>query len=209
MQKQKIFFYWVFLLGVFTIVSLILFLCYSCRNNNQDIENKDAVNFRDFYMSAESIGLSTTAEGTILLKGNHDNPNQVLIIGWIEIDSRDFGGVSFGIPNDWKVNGITSSYPYGTPVPQNEHYSVVNTINHTLSQPFQTFVEVGSLHSKTGGGKGSVMIELEPSSQKRLDNLEIQISVGSQTNDKQEKIMYPLWEVFKVPYSAVNIDQQK
>lgn len=162
--------------------------------------NKDVLNFRDFSVSAESVDLSTSVNGTIFVRGDIEKPDDrhLQISARLEIDPNDWGGVGFSFPQGWNVTSIASDYPQGNPAP--DRYIT------TLSSGGEArMVYIGSskmLGSDVGGGgRGSVIIDVEPASgQKDLpESLVITVGVGS----KGEVVSNPVFQKIPVP---LNID---
>jgi hypothetical protein len=214
-----------------TTVALILLslTVLSCSNNNVCTympPNEGVVSFKDFYVSSNSTELNTFARGTIFVEKDKSDNYTAQIVAWIEIDPMDFGGVGFSIPFGWEVTNLIGSYP-----------DIGN--NTWMSCPFENdpvegdrdplnwrqWIAIGSQHYSyisSGGGSGSVIIELAayPKGQKPSETLAIMVAVGSDESDEvitigvcddeecsnppqQEgyKIMYPDFELIEVPIS--------
>ncbi len=147
--------------------------------------NSDVLSYRGFYLSAEEVGLTTFTQGTVFVRGDRDNPEEmrVQIVARVEIDTEDFGGVSFNIPQGWKVATVVSDYPQGNPAP--EIYTVsLQTADETVTWP--VIVEVGRTSHIAGqanpqGGTGTLIIELSPalSGRELPEDIDILIAAGS------------------------------
>ncbi|MDD4572230.1 MAG: hypothetical protein PHN47_07110 [Clostridia bacterium] len=87
------------------ILICLLIALSSCGNSNSTGENATTVNeniieSRGFSVNSDSTEMNTLAKGTVFIKGTEGIPEQVQIIAWIEIDSNDWGGVNFYIPDN-------------------------------------------------------------------------------------------------------------
>jgi hypothetical protein len=191
-------------LSILIVVSFIGLTVLSC---NRPVEysspaNQDLANFKDFSVNAGSVGLNTNVRGTIFVKGNNSdriNECTVQIIALIEIDDEDWGGVSFYIPDGWRITGISSDYPRGNPVPE----AYTSSWHTAADMDFPTFVEIGHTKFRSDlnqGGTGSLIIELAPvhTTRELPENLKIKIGVGS----KGEVILNPVVETIQVPLNA-------
>jgi hypothetical protein len=190
-------------LAVFILMLLLFISALSCAGSNDDVyANVNVINYRDFYLSAESVGLTSSIRGTIFIKGDLNKPNvrHAQISAWIEIDPTDWGGVEFYLKegSGWKVTSVTTDYPQGYPRPEKE--TVIFTDDWHRS------VQIGNQHSyipwgNNAGGKGSLIMELEPDLTKNdlPEDFTLGISIGS----KYDYFRGPVHETFHVP---LNVD---
>jgi hypothetical protein len=192
-------------LPMLVIVFLISLTVLSCHNPiiPSYSSNNDVINYREFYLSAENVSLDTFTRGTIFVRGDIEKPEErrVQIAAWVEIDTADWGGVSFNIPQGWEVTHIASDYPQGNPKPET-YTSTLRTESENVK--YHRIVEIGCTRhgaAKPQGGKGNLIIELAPESpeQELPENVEILIGVGS----KDDYILNPVHETFEV---LLNID---
>jgi hypothetical protein len=193
------------LLG-FVLLSLTALSCIQ-RTLPSSPVNNDVLNFKDFYLTAESVKLNTNVKGTIFVKRNGENADKkhIQISARVEIDPRDWGGVSFYFPQGWNVSGITSDYPQGNPGP--ERYTT------TLSSGGEArLVYIGNskMSASSNGGEGDIIIDLDPvSTNKDLpEDLVITVGVGSEgevvVNPVSQKIMVPLNIDYRTPSRPVS-----
>ncbi len=75
------------------------------------VTNKDVINFREFSLNASSVNLSTWTRGTVFVKGDLEQPDDITvqIIMDVELDPADWGGVGLVFPEGWKVTGLSNS----------------------------------------------------------------------------------------------------
>jgi len=174
----------------------------SCTDQNDiagsDSVNRNVVNYQDFSLSADTVGLDTNVSGTIFVIGENDKPDElrVQIIAWVEIDSTDWAGVEFAIPHGWEVSGIVSDYPQGYPAP--DEYTTSWQTEDSESE-WHIKVDIGSSKYNTDitrGGKGTVFIELKPlyPEQKLPDSIDILAGVGSEG----DMVAYPCYQIINV-----------
>jgi hypothetical protein len=192
------------LLVIVTVISLAALSCHNPITPSYS-SNKDVINYRDFYLSAENVSLTTMTGGTIFVRGDTEKPEErmVQITAWMEIDPADWGGVSFSIPQGWKVENIASDYPQGNPKPE-EYITVIQT---AANRTFNKVIHVGTTKlgaPKELGGNGNLIIELAPESGKEElgENFQTIIAVGS----KYDYIINPVHETYEVP---LNTDYHK
>lgn len=183
------------------LISLTASSCHHSQTPTSPVNN-DLINFKDFSVSAEIVGLSTFVRGTVFVKGTEDKPGEhhVQIAAWTEIDEMDWGGISFYIPRGWEVTDITSDYPQGSPKPE-EYIGIWHT--EAEEENFNTFVEIGHTKFRPGlnqGGKGNLIIELAPilTKQELPEILEIRIGAGS----KGEYTVNPVVETISIPLNT-------
>lgn len=159
--------------SIFILILILIPAAVSCSDTSEVLyripQNEGIINFKDFYVSSDSTDLETFTRGTVFIKTDDLDNYYVQIAAWIEIDPRDHGGVSFSIPFGWKVTSITSSYPDVRRGYNPEDYiGTWYTVDYWFNE-WSTGVQIGySLppggHSPSGGGAGSVVIELESTS---------------------------------------------
>jgi len=178
----------------------------SCADQTDIVErnftNKDVVNYEDFSLNANTVGLDTRISGTIFIIGDHEKPDElrIQIIAWVEIDSKDWAGVEFAIPQGWEVSRILSNYPQGYPAPD-EYTTSWQT---EASEPeWHIKVDIGFSEYSTDitrGGNGTVLIELESLSpeQELPDSINILVGIGSEG----DTVAYPCNEIISVPLNT-------
>ncbi|WP_433708383.1 hypothetical protein [Paenibacillus illinoisensis] len=164
---------------------LVITLLWQLNQNTSSIEptvNGNIVQVRSFHLRSDSTHLKTSTKGSVFVKGEHGQFEQIQIVAEIEIDPLDWGGVAFYIPDHWQVSSITSSYQGNqlTLIPE-DYISIWKTSGKDAS--WRTMVEVGRDRSyvPTGGGTGTVMINLIPEqiSMSTSESIAIGIEVGS------------------------------
>jgi hypothetical protein len=195
-------------LSIFSVLILLCLVATSCRGpiTGEYAANKDVLNFRDFSLNTDSVGLTTTVNGTIFVKGNSQKTDsrQMQISARVEIDPRDWGGVGFYVPDGWKVSSIHSDYPQGDRQP--ERYTTILKFRERA----EIFIGNSQLSADRGGGEGSVVIELEPLSSKTdlAGSAEIVIAAGSSGKIVQgpvsKKIVVPLNLDYRTPVRPVS-----
>jgi hypothetical protein len=190
-------------LSVLVIIFLIGLIALSCHNPTipSPSSNNDVINYKDFFLSAEKVNLNTLTRGTIFVRGDIKKPEavRILISAWVEIDTADWGGVSFNIPQGWEVNSIISDYPQGNSKPEN-YIATLQT--ESPNEQYQRIIEIGCTRhgaAEPQGGEGNVLIELAPKSSELPENFETIIGVGSEN----DYILNPVHDTIQVP---LNID---
>ena len=134
--------------------------------------NDDITFVHSFNISGDSTDLNTSAQGTIFIKDD----NSIQIAAFVNIDPEDWGGVAFYIPKGWIISNISSNYPEQQPSPNDV------SIWTTTDSKWNTMIEVGRNreYKQSEGGRGTVIIDLVPSSNTRTDaERSISVEVGS------------------------------
>jgi hypothetical protein len=117
-------------------------------------------------MNTARSGMSTDIQGTIFVTGNAQHPNDrhIRIVATLDIDLRDWSGITIGFPGSWRIKGVTSSYPEGKP----SQFSYISTMGEVLqpdaSHPVE--LEIGGTTSPGagaagGGGHGSLLVDMQ------------------------------------------------
>ncbi len=160
-------------------------LVFACNNNSINTfknVNAELIDYQSFFITAQDIGLDSFVRGTIFVYGdvNEQKNRQVRIIGWVEVDPEDWGGVSFNISDGWQITSISSDYPQDEYDPE-RYVTVLETKAET---DYPTVITIGRSENSNkiiGTGQGNILIELalSPSIITPPDNLEIKIGVGS------------------------------
>jgi len=155
----------------------------SSRNEINDIRvNKNIILQRGFNVSSDSTELNTSAKGTVFIKEVEGNPEEVQIVASVEIDTNDWGGVTFYITNDWNISNITSSYP------ENESQMIpadyIATWGTSDTEPeWGKRIEIGRDRNyvPTIGGTGTIVIDLflDKELAPKPETFNIMVAVGS------------------------------
>ncbi|MBN2239098.1 MAG: hypothetical protein JW712_04940 [Dehalococcoidales bacterium] len=198
---------------VILLLSLSLLPVVSCTVSpdaeSAVIYNEDLIISRDFDISSESTDLNTSVRGTVFLSGAEGIPEHAEIIAWVEVDPDDWGGVMFGIPKEWNVSGITSSYPGEGSREKPEDLIAVwgsNDTEFVTRYDYNKMVEIGTNRWKpTGGGTGMVIIQLEvdPDLVKQTDVFTLTVGAGSSENDGIKSI-FPDWQTIEIPFQEID-----
>lgn len=152
-------------------------------NGMNDIEiNKNIISQRGFNVSTDSTVLDTSAKGTVFIKELEGNPEEAQIVAFIEIDSNDWGGVSFYITSDWSISNITSSYPENESQMIDTDYIATWTTSDPETEWNQR-IEIGRDrdYSPTIGGTGTIVIDLflDKEFAHKAETFNIMVAVGS------------------------------
>ena len=191
------------LLGILIVVSS----CgYSSQHSNNDIvANDDIIQLKGFSVRADSSSMMTSAKGTVYVRGK-DKPESVQIIAYIQIDPNDWGGVSFSFTDGWSITGITSSYPEkDTHVVPKDFVDRWTTADSEVE--WNKFVEIGRDRSyvPTGGGTGTVVIDLLPDENNLQNNTTFRCLVGVGAHEKNGvKIVNPDYITVELPLTKEN-----
>jgi hypothetical protein len=177
------------MLSVFTIAVLVaLLLSFCLRSNPSDNKkiNEDVIQTKGFILNSQSTELNTAAFGTVFIKGANGIPDHIQIIAYVEIDPVDWGGVAFYIPDSWYISNIVSSYPDNQSQSKPVNYVSTWTTEETKYN-LNKVIEIGRDHSykPTGGGTGSVIIDLFPEKNalQQSETFNIAVAIGSDVKD--------------------------
>ena len=188
----------------FSILLYILIFVSSCgyssQNSNNIVANDDIIQLKGFSVCTDSSSMVTSAEGTVYVRGK-DKPESVQIIAYIQIDPNDWGGVSFNFTDGWSITGITSSYPEkDTHVVPKDFVTRWTTADSEVE--WNKFVEIGRDRSyvPTGGGTGTVVIDLVPNKNTSQNIKTFRCLVGVGGHEKNGvKIMNPDYITVELP----------
>ena len=170
-------------IAILVLVCLLIPLS-ACKNSsrNEIRVNKNIILQRGFNISSDSTELNTSAKGTVFIKEVEGNPEEVQIVASVEIDTNDWGGVTFYITNDWNISNITSSYP------ENESQMIPADYieTWTTSDPESEWskrIEIGRDRNyvPTIGGTGTIVIDLflDKELAPKPETFNIMVAVGS------------------------------
>jgi len=165
---------------IFILIGM-LFLLIGCKQDasEQISENENLLKTKGFKVNSESTDLKTSVNGTIFFSGKNE-PEYARVVATMEIDPKDWGGIAFHVPNNWGIKSITSSYPEETEEEKPKH-NVATWTTKDKNAEWQKRVVVGKMLSnfEEGGGKGSIVIELEPQNPENYDEFNMLVAVGS------------------------------
>jgi hypothetical protein len=195
---------------VLAILVLLSLMFISCESNSaplsDGISNSDLIAFKDFSLNAQSVNLNTSIQGTIFVEGDVQKPKdrRITICAKVEIDPQDWGGVGLYIEQtEWDITNFNSDYPQNSTNP--ERWATIWT-KAVDPDGFEKWITIGRSDNPpdtSGGGVGTIVIELSPVSgiETLPENLEINIGVGS----KDGYVLHPVGEDVSVP---INVDYQ-
>lgn len=142
--------------------------------------NEGIVQIKSFEVESVSTDLDTSIIGTIFIREGEDATLQAQIVASIEIDPSDWGGIVLYIEDTWKVINIASSYPENNEgkLPS-DYISTWHTVDERTEM--NTMIEIGRDRSyiPTGGGIGTVLIDLAYEDKNIPDTCKIVVGVGS------------------------------
>lgn len=193
-----------FLAIIITIVVLTTMFsgCNYTQDNNADVvTNEKLIKSKSFKISSDSTDLETSAKGAVFLKGIEGIPEHAQIVALIEIDPEDWGGVSFYISDNWHISSITSNYPEDETENIPEHFvNILRTASTTVEWNKEIRIGADPRFIPTGGGKGTVIIELDANKEaiSTSDKFSMLIGVGSEVKDGI-KIVNPDAERIEIP----------
>jgi hypothetical protein len=185
------------------LCSLSLFLT-ACRRVEipQPLVNVNVLHCQDFYLDTKTVDLATYTQGTIFVTRDEAHPTipHLQIVAWMEIDSRDFGGIQFKIPIGWKLTNLVTDYPQSGEDPA---LHITTWYGPEGEDYYRILINIGgvwSIYDEVKGGKGMIVINIEPSGylSELPDSLELNIGAGS----SGENIIYPCQIVKKVSLDA-------
>lgn len=171
----------VFILSV--LVAILLMQMNKTESNEQTapLVNPNIITSQNFEVSATSNNLTTSAQGTIFVKDDRS----LQIVSSFVIDSNDWGGLAFYIPNGWRISNIFTSYP--------EQQKDVTPIHiwHSTNGLWDAMIEVGRNreYKATKGGSGTIIIDLTPPSHaSSVNEVLINVEVGSSNEEGVKKM---------------------
>jgi hypothetical protein len=188
---------------------IMILIATVLRGCNQDRDNFDAVitnekiiQTKDFYVNSDSTELETSVKGTAFLSGGEGVPEHAQIVAFVEIDPDDWGGVGVNLSDQWNISSITSSYPEGKKEKTPEDYVAIWTTKDTKKE-WNKWIEIGrDTHrwTPTGGGKGTVVIDLEINKETMSpsDVFRMTVGVGSKEKDGIRSV-HPDWKLIEIP----------
>jgi hypothetical protein len=191
---------------VLIIIILFATLISGCKqdpnNPKQVTTNENIILTKDFYINSESTDLKTSVQGTVFLYGEDGVPDHAKIVAFVEIDPNDWGGIGISLSDQWNILSITSSYPEGKEDKTPEDYASVWYTAEETRHGWKKRIEIGrDTHrwTSTGGGKGTVVIELEINEENKdpLDAYRMSVGVGSEEKDGIRSI-HPDYEIIKI-----------
>lgn len=164
--------------------------------------NENIIKSQSFYVSSESTDLDTWISGTIFLSGEDGVVEHAKIVAMVQVDPEDWGGISFLVPYGWRISEITSSYPEDKNIDPAESVNMMYTGGKAESYGFEynEWITVGDYPSftPTGGGEGTVIIELDAPEDASIETFNILVGVGSNIKNGV-KIGYPDHKVIEIP----------
>lgn len=191
---------------IILLVVILSFLLLSTKQQqvyDNTTVNANLIQIKDFYVTAASTDLKTSATGTVFVRGGEGAAEHIQIVARIEIDPDDWGGVEFSIPDKWRISGIKSSFP------ENRAHSQpagdVSTLMTTEPSEWgRARIEIGRAHSynPTGGGTGTVVIDIVPDRKaEQSESFHIGVAVGSADNGAYKIVGT---DSIRVPISLAN-----
>jgi len=188
---------------IYILILVLILSAVSCGKHDESGQNIPqnviTVNSEIFHVSSYSTGLDTYTKGTVFVKTDDAGNYYVQIAAWIEIGPLDRGGVAFAFPFGWEVTGVTCNY--SDFVHNSEKYIETTNGDEYLFHEWGTRIAIGcSLppgKSPSGGGKGSIVIELQQTSGEPNPypgRFETFIGVGYKKTDYYFSYLYPDYE---------------
>jgi hypothetical protein len=187
-----------------TIVTTLIFQLSNQEKPPHDTAiNEKIVQSKSFSVNSDSTDLNTSAKGTVFIRGDEGIVEHIQIVASIEIDPNDWGGVAFYIPEKWYISNILSSYPEKT---QSKPVDYVATWTPAETEyEWSAIIEVGrdGSYRPTGGGTGTVLINIVPDKNviHQPETFNIAVAVGSDEKNGT-KIVGP--DSIKVPISITD-----
>lgn len=175
---------YILLAVLITIVATMLFQLSSKKEKpiHSTAINEDVVQVRSFSVNSDSTELNTSAKGTVFVWGDEGRAKHIQIVASIEVDPKDWGGVSFRIPDKWYISNIISSYPENKTQSKSEDYVSTWTTADTDSK-WRTRIEVANelYRPRTGGGTGTIVIDIvhDKDEKHQPETFKIGVTVGS------------------------------
>lgn len=191
---------------VLAIIFVFLFtsIMSACEQNDKSmkkiITNEKILSSKEFQVTSTSTDLQTSINGTVFLSGENGEIDHAQIVSMIEIDLNDWGGIVFYTPKNWNISKITSSYPEKNDGKDPKHYEDTWSTENPKAD-FNKRIEIGTnRYTPTGGGKGTVVIELDASEEIETtsDTFNILVGVGS-TEEEANKSIHPDSKLIKIP----------
>jgi hypothetical protein len=188
---------------IFLLMSIISGCKQDFNNSNQVITNQKIIQFKDFHINSESTELETSVRGTVFLSGEEGVPEHAQIVAMIDIDPKDWGGIGIQLTDQWNISSITSSYPEGKKDKTPVDYTSVWTTGGETEHGWNKRIEIGRdtlLWTPTGGGKGTIVIELDINEDKKNSSEVFSMTVGVGSEEKDGiKSVHPDWKLIEIP----------
>lgn len=141
---------------------LILFLFSGCRNDDADFVNN--TDFSQLYGNSDFCVLldesETSVKGSILIYEKGQKLLGIKIVAFVSIDSTDWGGIAFQIPNGCYLDDMLSTYPDDLETINN--VDVVDFwVTGSEDIKYGSVIEIGRFrnYEQSGGGNGTVVID--------------------------------------------------
>ena len=160
------------------VTLMILIMCLSimvativaCNSAESDHSTGFSTILGSSNFDLKSDATSTCAKGTILVFRSEDSTLCVRIVARIIIDSDDWGGIAFFLPNGCILQDVLSTYPENKTT---EEDSIVlwSAVGDDLK--YTTTIEIGRSREyiPTGGGEGTIVIECNIRDDKKVAEL--------------------------------------
>lgn len=171
--------------AIIWMVSLLVLFSVTACSVKQDAAaqiNRDTVLIKPFAVSTNLPGANTTAHGDVYVQKTKDDLI-ITVAASVEIGEHDWGGVQFYIPHGWTVSRALASYPGGSGTEAGANAAIWHTAD--TGSKWKSYVEIGhdSGQKPTGGGTGTVLIEISAENTNPPDAFSLLVSVGSELKD--------------------------
>ncbi|MBO8172474.1 MAG: hypothetical protein H0Z33_11325 [Bacillaceae bacterium] len=192
--------------GLTITVPTMIFLLISTdkKTFHNTTVNENIIQIRDFSVNSDNTDLNTSVNGKVFIRGEEGIPEHVQIVASVEIDPKDWGGVAFYIPDHWYISNVTSSYPENEMQSKAADFVSIWTSDDKKYE-WNAMIEVGRdrRYIPTGGGTGTVIIDIVPDQDINLqsETFSIKAEVGSEDKDGI-KIFGP--DSIEVPIALIN-----
>lgn len=143
----------------------------------------------DFTVGMDEV--ETSAKGSIITYEKDENVLGIKIVAFIHVDSEDWGGVAFQIPKGCKLEELLNTYPNSMDSEDKDHDVNIWTTGSDGSD-YSVAIEIGRSRSRenTGGGEGTVVIDLSYSYDDINDVNELPFGIECGASDEDGSVVW-------------------
>lgn len=177
-------------IGVIIVISIMAAVAFSFLKGKP--EEWSTVDYVNFYLKDNSTG--STFLGTVFAQVRGDE-RRVVLVGWVNITEKDFGGAFVGVPHGWRLISAETNYRDRNITNISDWMNILMTYDITSPVKYRIFIGPAGYdvffcsQHPCGGGMGSVFVELIP--EKDFEDLRLTLAVGRATRvlENGEKVL--------------------
>ena len=190
--------YYIFLaIGALLLLALLVFGPFHQQSPDTEFKTVDITHFDLYDNASGSMVQGAMCAGVI--KGTR----QVVITAHLQISSKDFGGVEFGIPQGWIVKEKYSSYPDGEIDARPEYY--ISEWRTGSSLKYTSLVRIRldiNVPRPDEGNQGYIILVIQSEDDTPpFEECRILVSVGSEMVNGTS-VIYPTYTQYSLNFSV-------